>query len=41
MKDETQELLAKAARTIRAAETLLRENEPDFAAGWAYYAMSY
>ncbi|MGH9335429.1 MAG: HEPN domain-containing protein [Vicinamibacteria bacterium] len=33
--------MEKASRAIRAAEILLRESEPDFAAGRAYYAMFY
>lgn len=41
MKAESRRLLDKAARAIRAAETLLRENDADFAAGRAYYAMFY
>ena len=41
MKSESRRLLDKAARAIRAAETLLREGDPDFAAGRAYYAMFY
>lgn len=41
MKPESRRLLDKAARAIRAAETLLREGDADFAAGRAYYAMFY
>ncbi len=41
MKTEGRRLLDKAERAIRAAETLLRENDADFAAGRAYYAMFY
>ena len=41
MKPESRRLLDKAARAIRAAETLLRESDADFAAGRAYYAMFY
>jgi len=41
MKPESRRLLDKAARAIRAAETLLREDDADFAAGRAYYAMFY
>ena len=41
MKAETQKLLDKASRALRAAETLLSNNDPDFAAGRAYYAMFY
>ena len=41
MKPEGRRLLDKAARAIRAAETLLREGDADFAAGRAYYAMFY
>ena len=36
MKPESRRLLDKAARAIRAAETLLREGDTDFAAGRAY-----
>ena len=36
MKLESRRLLDKAARAIRAAETLLREGDADFAAGRAY-----
>ena len=39
MKAESSRLLDKAARAIRAAETLLREDDADFSAGRAYYAM--
>ena len=41
MKPESGGLLIKAARAIRAAELLLREGDPDFAAARAYYAMFY
>jgi len=41
VKAETQKLLDKASRALRAAETLLSNNDPDFAAGRAYYAMFY
>ena len=41
MKPEGRRLFDKAARAIRAAETLLREGDADFAAGRAYYAMFY
>jgi len=41
MKLESRRLLDKAARAIRAAETLLREGDADFAAGRTYYAMFY
>jgi len=41
MKSETRTLLDKAARAVRAAETMLREGDADFAAGRAYYAMFY
>ena len=41
MKPESHRPLNKAARAIRAAETLLREGDADFAAGRAYYAMFY
>lgn len=39
MKPEGGRLLVKAARVIRAAELLLREGDPDFAAARACYAM--
>ena len=41
MKDETQKLLDKASRAIKAAEDLLQHGDTDFAAGRAYYAMFY
>ena len=41
MKLETQKLLDKASRAIRASENLLRDGDVDFAAGRAYYAMFY
>ena len=41
MKDETQKLLDKAQRAIRAAETLLQGGDMDFASGRVYYAMFY
>ncbi|MBI5684712.1 MAG: HEPN domain-containing protein [Verrucomicrobia bacterium] len=41
MKDATPKLLDKAASAIHAAETLLAEQEADFAAGRAYYALFY
>ena len=41
MKPDTQKLLDKAARALRAAETLLASGDADFAAGRAYYAMFY
>ena len=40
MKQIAEDLLGKADRSIAAAETLLPDN-PDFAAGRAYYAMFY
>lgn len=39
MKEESEKLLDKAARAIKAAETLLKAWSVDFAAGRAYYAM--
>ncbi len=39
MIEETGKLLDKAARAIKAAETLLQAGDTDFAAGRAYYAM--
>ncbi len=41
MKPATEKLLKKAFRSIRAAERLLREDDVDFAASRAYYAMLY
>lgn len=41
MKPDTQKLLDKASRALRAAETLLNGGDADFAAGRAYYAMFY
>lgn len=41
MTEECLKLLEKASRAIRAAETLSREGESDFAVGRAYYAMFY
>jgi len=41
VKDQTQKLLNKASRAIRAAETLLKQGDVDFASGRAYYAMFY
>jgi uncharacterized protein (UPF0332 family) len=41
MKVETERLLDKAEHAVRAAEILLDADEPDFAAGRAYYAMFY
>lgn len=41
MKEQSRLLLEKARRAIRAAEILTREDETDFAAGRAYYAMFY
>jgi uncharacterized protein (UPF0332 family) len=41
VKSESRRLLGKAERAIRAAETLLRADQADFAAGRAYYAMFY
>lgn len=41
MKDDTQKLLDKASRAIRASEMLLTEGDADFAASRAYYAMFY
>ncbi|MBI3462442.1 MAG: HEPN domain-containing protein [Planctomycetes bacterium] len=41
MKQETEKLLDKADRAIRAAELLLAGGAADFAAGRAYYAMFY
>jgi uncharacterized protein (UPF0332 family) len=41
VKPETQKLLDKARRALRAADTLLHGGDADFAAGRAYYAMFY
>lgn len=41
MIDSVRELLDKSAQSIGAAETLMREQYVDFAAGRAYYAMFY
>lgn len=41
MKESTKQLLDKAARAIRAAQTLAKEDENDFAVGRVYYAMFY
>ena len=41
MKDESRGLLEKAERAVSAAETLMRENDAEFASGRAYYAMLY
>jgi uncharacterized protein (UPF0332 family) len=41
MKAEVQVLLEKARQSQQAAELLLREGYPDFAAARAYYAMFY
>ena len=41
MKEGTRQLLDKAGRAIRAAGTLLQDDNLDFAAGRAYYAMFY
>lgn len=41
MNPDTPKLLHKAFRALHAAEILLREDEFDFAAGRAYYAMLY
>jgi uncharacterized protein (UPF0332 family) len=41
VKPESQKLIEKAGRALRAAETLLDSGDADFAAGRAYYAMFY
>ena len=41
MKEQSRLLLEKARHAIRVAEILTREDETDFAAGRAYYAMFY
>jgi uncharacterized protein (UPF0332 family) len=41
LKEYTGQLLDKAAEAIEAAELLVTNNYPDFAAGRAYYAMFY
>jgi uncharacterized protein (UPF0332 family) len=39
VKEESRKLLDKGGRALKAAETLLREGDAEFAAGRAYYAM--
>lgn len=39
MKEETRKLIAKAERSLHAAETLARAGDTEFAIGRAYYAM--
>ncbi len=41
MNTNTRKLLEKARRAIYAAEVLLQQDDADFAAGRAYYAMFY
>ena len=41
MKETTQQLLARAADAIEAADILLANDKVDFAAGRVYYAMFY
>jgi uncharacterized protein (UPF0332 family) len=41
MKPEVQELMNKAARSLRTAEKILKDGEVDFAGSRAYYAMFY
>lgn len=41
MKNETGQLLEKASRSIEAADLLATNDQPDFAASRAYYAMFY
>jgi uncharacterized protein (UPF0332 family) len=41
MREDIGKFLEKASRAIRAADTLLREGDVDFAAARAYYAMFY
>jgi uncharacterized protein (UPF0332 family) len=41
MKEESKKLLEKALRAIEAAQVLLNNDQPEFAAGRAYYAMFY
>ena len=41
MKEQTRKLLDKSAHANRAARLLLENDEPEFAAGRAYYAMFY
>ncbi len=41
MKPETEKLLKKAFRSIRAAERLLKDGDVDFAASRVYYALFY
>ena len=39
MKEETRGLLGKAERSLRAAETLMRDDDAELACGRVYYAM--
>ena len=41
MKSEVQELLDKAKRSLKTAESICKEGEVDFAGSRAYYAMFY
>lgn len=41
MKPESEKLLKKASRSIRASERLLKDGDVDFAASRAYYALFY
>jgi uncharacterized protein (UPF0332 family) len=41
MTSEVGDLLTKARRSVKAAQTLLDTGDPDFAAARAYYAMFY
>jgi uncharacterized protein (UPF0332 family) len=41
MKNETQQLLEKAGRSIEAAELLAENDQADFSASRSYYAMFY
>lgn len=41
MKESTEQLMAKAARAINAAATLMDSDHAEFAVGLAYYAMFY
>jgi uncharacterized protein (UPF0332 family) len=41
MKEETQQLFARAVDAIEAADILLTNDKPEIAAGRAYYAMFY
>jgi uncharacterized protein (UPF0332 family) len=41
LKEATEKLLEKAARSVQAAEHLVKDGDAEFAVGRAYYAMFY